>query len=255
MDDPAQPLSTPNPRWARYLPPAAGLALAAFASVICLRLAGPVHGVLFGGCAAVVLLVPSLAATRRSALHGLAVAIATSVGAMVGPTLAFAAGDLNGPTFLPAVVVVATLSAAAAGLTLLLLAARLGGSAAAWGVTVVLLLWLGWPVWLSRAIAGREDVVGWLSPAHPLLTLDAALVRQGVAPWAEHRLMYTRLTVLGQHVFPRPPTGATAAVLLHLAVAVPGFALAARRRWHPGRVTPSPGVPGEGAGAGRAAQP
>jgi hypothetical protein len=214
---------------------AAGLALASGASLLCLRYAGPLQGVLFGACGTAVLLTPTLVAAGRSAATAAAVWIAASVGALAGPAMAFAGGDLNNPTFLAGLAVVPALAAAAAGLTLLFLSARVSPAVAGWLVTLLLLAWLGWPVWLSPWLPGREGWVDWLSPAHPLLTIDAALVRAGVAPWSEHRLMYDKLTVLGQHVFPRPPAGVGAAVWVHLVLAVPGFALVALGKVKRGR--------------------
>jgi hypothetical protein len=262
--------------------PAAGIVLATIGSVACLRLAGPSQGVLFGACGIVVLLVPTLAAGRRTAGLALAVALATAAGALVGPTLALRAGDLNLPAWLAAVAVAAALAAAAAGLVLLtralasrawplvatavvvgtatgvavaaaadgpagsgaaagtavaagvaaagaaaalLVAVRASPSVAGWLVTVGLLAWLAWPVWLSPWLAGRDAAVHRLSAAHPLLAVDAALTRQGLPPWTEHRLMYGRLTVLQQHVAASPPPDVVATVLLHLGAAAAGFAM------------------------------
>ena len=278
----------------RWLAPAAGLALATAASLACLRLAGPAQGALFGACAIVALVVPSLAAGGRTSLVAFAAALATAAGALVGPANALRAGDLNLPAFLPAAGAVAALALAAAGLTLLAIAAasrwwaigaaavavgllaawvtvaagageatratagvgvgsgsgsagtvyvaalvaaaatggglavaRANPSAAAWLVTLLLLAWLGWPVWLSPWLPGRDVLVYHLSLAHPLLAVDAALAGQNVAPWTEHRVMYNQLSVLQQHVAASPPRDVSATVLLHLALAAPGFAVTA----------------------------
>jgi hypothetical protein len=221
--------------------PITGLLLAAVSSALCLSVAGPQHGVVFGACASVVILTPGLiAGTDRSLAKSLFVAAAVSIGALVGPTLAFAGGELNTRTFLPACLVVAALTLAAAGLVLLLAAVRVPPAVAAWVTILLLLTWLSWPIWLSPWLAGREWLVDVLSPAHPLLALDAALTRENAGPWIQRPLMYSRLTVLGQHVFPRPPEHAGWAALLHMAIALPGGLLAWRRQCRNSRQASAP---------------
>lgn len=207
----------PRGRWA----PVAGVALAAAGSTACLQAAGPVHGVLFGACGVAALLTPTLAAANGRVWPGAVLAaVGVTAGTVAGPLLAVLGGELTGHLFVGCVAVAGTLTLALAGLAAALTLARVTPTVAAAGVTLLALAWLGWPVWLSPWLAGNDGLVSWLSPAHPLLALDAAVVRSGGVPWAEHRLMYARLTVLGQHVFPRPPAGVGPAAAWHGAVGV-----------------------------------
>jgi hypothetical protein len=218
----------PLDRW-RWLVPVAGLVLSAVASLICLNTAGALQGTMFGACIAVVLLAPTLvSATNAGALLPAATTLCISVGALAGPALGVARGELTTPLFLAAAGVVPALAIAAAGLTLLLTCLRVNASVAAWIVTVALLAWLAWPIWFSPWIADHLDWVPAMSAPHPLLTLDAALLRDHVRPWIQATLMYgpPSLTRLGEQAFYVPPPTIWPAVGCHLGVAVPGFALA-----------------------------
>ena len=208
-------------RQSRWWVPVAALLLAAVGSVACLSAAGPPHGVLFGACGVAALLTPSLsAADRPTSSQTVLTTVGVAIGSLVGPATTTLAGDLNIRLLAAGVGVVGPLALALAGLTAVLILARFPAPVAAAIVTLLALAWLGWPVWLSPWLAGRDELVSWLSAAHPLLALDAAIGREGGLPWAEHRVMYSRLTVLGQHVFPRPPAGVGPAAAWHLAVGV-----------------------------------
>jgi hypothetical protein len=91
---------------------------------------------------------------------------------------------------------------------------------------VVALLWLAWPVWLSRTLLAMNDpaaLVAWLAPAHPPLAISAAL---DLGAWGEQRIAY-QLTVLGQDVAYRPPAHVWWTVLIHGAIGA-GFLMLAR---------------------------
>lgn len=206
-----------------WVSPLGGLVLSSAASVVCLLVAGPLHGVLFGACVAGVLLTPALVSAELRWHSALLTTVAIAIGCAVGPLVALLQGELNGRLFSTLVAVTAPLVLALGGLTALLVGLRVVPAIAVTLLTVIALAWLGWPVWLSPWLAGNESLVSLLSPAHPLLVIDAAIVREGGTPWMEHRLMYAKLTVLGQHVFPRPPQGVGAAVLFHGAVGLVAF--------------------------------
>ncbi|MDB5296168.1 MAG: hypothetical protein JWO31_2151, partial [Phycisphaerales bacterium] len=130
-----------------------------------------------------------------------------------------------------AAAVVGPLALALAGLAAALRACRASPAVAGAVVTLLALAWLGWPVWLSPwlvrpPLADYDGLAGRLSVAHPLLALDAAVTRLGGNPWVEHRLMYNKLTVLGQHVLARPPAGVTASAAWHAGVGVAGLGIA-----------------------------
>src|SRR5688572_3724096 len=95
-------------------------------------------------------------------------------------------------------------------------------------VTVLALLWLTWPVWLSRALSSDlgETLVTWLVPAHPLFAINAVLSQ--FESWDRHPLAYSRLTVLNQDVFYRMPAGVLWTTVAHGVVAITATALAWR---------------------------
>jgi hypothetical protein len=95
-------------------------------------------------------------------------------------------------------------------------------------VTVLALLWLTWPVWLSRALSGDlgETLVTWLVPAHPLFAINAVLSQ--FESWDRHPLAYSRLTALNQDVFYRMPAGVLWTTVAHGVVAIVATALAWR---------------------------
>jgi hypothetical protein len=101
------------------------------------------------------------------------------------------------------------------------LAALLGrwiqrGEVASTIAVIIALLWLTWPVWLSRTLLAMDNpgaLVAWLAPAHPPLAISAAL---DLGAWGEQRIAY-QLTVLGQDVAYRPPSHVWWAVLVHCA--------------------------------------
>jgi hypothetical protein len=214
--------------------PVAGVLLASASSILCLQSAGALHGVLFGGCIAVVLLTPGLiAGASRGILLPGATVIAIAGGAMVGVVLAQSRGQLNTRLMLSAAAVIPSLAIGAAGLTLLIARIGIHPSAAAWIVIVLLLAWLSWPIWMSPWIADHQSWLPALTSPHPLLSLDAALMRDGIKQWIEApSLMYgpPGLTSLGQDVFYAPPASVWPGVALHVGVGVPGLALAAWKR-------------------------
>lgn len=213
-----------------WLSPIVGGVLAAAGSLVCLSSAGPFQGMLFGACIVVVLLTPTLiAGTQLRLLWPLLTVLGIAVGALVAPAAALSRGELNTRIFLAAAAVIPALTLAAAGLTLLLARFRITPVIAAWLVTFLLLAWLAWPIWMSPWIAEHQAWLPALTSPHPLLALDAALMRDGVKQWIEApSLMYgpPALTSLGQDVFYVPPATVWVMVGVHLAVAVPGFVLA-----------------------------
>jgi hypothetical protein len=213
-----------------WLLPVAGFLLSGIASVICLQSAGPLQGTLFGSCIAAVLLAPTLVSgASRGVFWPAATTVAIAIGALAGIALALSRGQLNVRIFLNGAAVIAALVFAAAGLTLLLTRLRIAPAAAAWIVTILLLAWLSWPIWMSPWISDHKNWLPALTTPHPLLAIDAVLMRDGVKQWIEApSLMYgpPPLTALGQDVFYVPPPNVWAMVGLHLTIAVPGFVLA-----------------------------
>jgi hypothetical protein len=180
------------------------------------------------------MLTPSLiAGSGRGIVWPISTTFSIAIGAMVGVILALSRGQLNTRLFLNAAAVIPALTIGAAGITLLLVRLRANPSTAAWTVTVLLLAWLSWPVWMSPWISDHQSWLPALTMPHPLLSLDAALMRDGIKQWIEPPgLMYgpPALTALGSDVFYAPPPSVWPAVGLHLAAAAPGFVLAGWKR-------------------------
>jgi hypothetical protein len=224
----------PSPDAGDPLPPAAPpfawlgdvplLLLTAAAALVSVRLAGTAHGVAFAGCLIAWLAASAACATTHWRDAALAAAF-VGVGSACGSLYAWLSGASPMGLASGQMLLALACASAAGGLAHALAALRLSPPIAATIVVVLGLLWLGWPIWASPYLPGREDLVSALSWAHPLLSADAAIVRDGGIPWSEHRLMYNRLTVLQQHVFPRPPTSIAPAILVHLAIGLTAFTL------------------------------
>lgn len=95
-------------------------------------------------------------------------------------------------------------------------------------ITIVLcLLWLSWPVWMSRPLLAMEQperAVAWLVPVNPPLVVSS-IVDRGV--WGEQRIAY-QLTNLGQDIAYRPPTRAWLVIVSHTAFAFGCLSITAR---------------------------
>lgn len=80
-------------------------------------------------------------------------------------------------------------------------------------ITAVAIAWLTWPVWLSTALPGRLEMVGWLVWAHPLFSINSAVLELGA--WSVEPLAY-HLTNLGQDVSYQMPETIWPAILLNI---------------------------------------
>jgi hypothetical protein len=201
------------------------LVLSVVSAALCRAAAGVSLGLFFGGVAVATLLVPPLAAAERSA--GRAVLVPAFVSLGVAVVWLSALGDLLRPNqWVACSAVLVAYACALAGACTLLAAARCNRPIAAGLVTVVGLLWLTWPVWLSAALVRPigESLVGWLVPAHPLFAVNGVLPH--FDSWDRYPLAYRQLTVLNQDVFYAMPTTVWPAVLVHAAIAVAALAAA-----------------------------
>lgn len=118
-----------------------------------------------------------------------------------------------------------------AGAVELLLRLKFGRSFSAWITLLIGLLWLLWPVWLGPFLASdhltapqAQSLVSWLTPAHPLLATNGVLIHRGV--WSEQSGVAYRLTNLAQDIPYAMPSGATACIAMHMAIAMILWALA-----------------------------
>ena len=219
-----------SPRLHDLLFPTIALALGTVAGLSCWWAAGATCGLFFGGLAFSALLVPPLVSAEARWAQQISVALSTALGtSLAWLSATVSSRDLTAAHWLRCTLLLACFAAALAGLTALLRRAHLNPTAAAAIVVLLALLWLTWPIWLSPALAGREELVGWLTPAHPILAADSALTGLGPA-WTERRLMYTKLSILNQDVAYGLPETIAWSVLLHTLTGATAFAGAALRR-------------------------
>ena len=116
---------------------------------------------------------------------------------------------------------------ALAGLASLLARIRLAPPAAAFTVTLIALLWLTWPVWLSHGLTqARVDA---LTYAHPLLAINGVLRHLGA--WDRATLAYQRLTILNQDIPYSLPHTILPALLVHSLIGVACFTPTFLLRW------------------------
>lgn len=255
IDSPPQPKHRSGGRVVIDLLPTLlpGLLLAILTTALCRAAAGNTLGLFIGGVAFASMLVPPLVSGEHSLRERLAVPVSVSVG--VGIVWLGAIGDpLTFGQWLACSAALLAYAFALCGACSLLLTLRWntrlnpasgggrtqgsplrgGATLAAAAVTIVALLWLTWPVWLSRALLGPsgDTIVAWLVPAHPLFAINGVLIPH-FDTWDRHPLAYSRLTVLNQDVSYDLPAGVLWATLLHGAIAAATLALSAaieRRR-------------------------
>ena len=196
------------------------LLLASLATGLCRAAAGNTLGLFFGGVAFASLLVPPLVAGERSLRKRVAVPVAVSLGVAI-VWLGSIGDPLTFGQWLACAMALILYAFALCGACSLLLTLRVNAALAGAIVTVAALLWLTWPVWLSRALLAPsgDTIVAWLVPAHPLFAINGVLLPH-FDTWDRHPLAYSRLTVLNQDVSYDLPDGVLWATLLHGTIAV-----------------------------------
>lgn len=209
-----------RPRRGRGLLPAIlpALLLAIATTALCRVAVGVSLGLFFGGVALATILAPPLTAGEQSLRARALVPAAVSLGVALAWLTAL--GDLlRLHQWLACAAVLIACACALSGPCALLIAARCNPSIASALMTVLGLLWLTWPVWLSAALLSPagESLVAWLVPAHPLFAINGVLSH--FDSWDRYPLAYRRLTVLNQDVFYAMPTTIIWAVLVHAIVA------------------------------------
>jgi hypothetical protein len=220
------------------------LLLALFAGTASYLVLGATTGLFFAGIVIAALLIPPLTLAHADRARQLVAASAVVDGVAVAWLFAVTDPAVSLLDWVRAYLLLVAWGLALWGVADLLARARLARLVASALTVFLALAWLAWPVWLSPWIAGRDALVGWLVPAHPLLSLDGALRHLGPA-WTERHLMYTQLTVLNQDVFYALPAGVARATLFHAALGMacllPYRRLIARRR--AGSPAPAAGAP------------
>jgi hypothetical protein len=193
------------------------LLLSLVAGVTCYFVLGATTGLFFATVAIVALVTPPLVLAHADRMRQAIVWSSVVDGAAVALLAAVADPYVTLLDWVRAYLLLAAFALASWGVARLLVRVRVVPALASALTVVLALAWLAWPVWLSPWLAGREALVSWLVPAHPLLALDGALRHLG-PPWTEHHLMYTKLSVLNQDVAYSLPRGVGAAVVVHAAI-------------------------------------
>jgi hypothetical protein len=198
------------------------------ASLLCRAVAGISLGLFFGGVAFATLLVPPLTAREASIAKRVLVPILVTGGTAVVWLTAW--GDLLSlPQWLACCATLLTYSLALGGICSLLLTFRFHPAIAGATVTMLGLLWLTWPVWLSAVLlrSSGDAWIAWLVPAHPLFAINGALAHFDT--WDRNPLAYTRLTVLNQDVFYALPHSVGWSVFAHGVLGAITFTLTSLR--------------------------
>lgn len=189
------------------------------AGFLCRHAAGVSLGLFFGGIAFSTLLVPPLAAGESTPPRRAIVAILIGLGVSI--VWLWALGDvLTLRQWLACVVALLAYSLALGGVCACVNSLGVNAIIASASITLLGLLWLTWPVWLSSVLttATGELLIGWLVPAHPLFAINAVL--QHFDSWDRYPLAYSRLTVLNQDVFYAMPAGVLWTSAVHALIGV-----------------------------------
>ena len=195
----------------------APLLLSLAAGVACYVVLGATTGLFFATVVIVALVTPPLVLAYPDRVRQAVVWSSVVDGVAVALLAAVADPYVTLLDWVRTYLLLAAFALASWGVARLLVRVRVPPVLASALTVVLALAWLAWPVWLSPWLAGRETLVAWLVPAHPLLALDGALRHLG-PPWTEHHYMYTRLSVLNQDVPYSLPRGVGAATALHTAI-------------------------------------
>jgi hypothetical protein len=188
----------------------APLLLGLVAAGLCYLAAGRSPGFYLGSVAMIALIVPPIASMHDRPLDALIAAGCVIDGIALAWIVAAITTSVTAGQWFAAYFVLLAFGAALCAISLLI-----RGAVGAAIVTVIALLWLSWPIWLSPRISG--GVAAWLTPAHPLLAINHVFREMGV--WTEQRVMY-QLTALGQDVPYRMPASVVSCVALHAAIAL-----------------------------------
>jgi hypothetical protein len=236
----------------------AALSLAAFALALvlaaaCRQVAGVSLGLFFGGAGAATLIVPPLVAAQSRAFGWVSVPFTATLGAAI--VWAFTPVDaLTWRQWFACSLVLMAYGMSLGGVVALAIALRASHSIAAAIVTILGLLWLTWPVWLSHALLmpAGDTLVAWLVPPHPLFAINGVLIHFDA--WDRLPLAYRRLSNLNQDIFYTLPSGVVPTVFVHLLIGLicggSGMLIQLRRRRQPVPALPAE-APAGGAPGGR----
>jgi hypothetical protein len=205
-------------------PALTGLIFSLLATAWCAWAAGTGLALFFGAILLTAFYVPALTLAEPPQIRWIP-PIASTLGIAICWTASLHAVDVSATELLRCVLVCLSYTFAIAGFASLLSQLRLAPAPAAFFVTLTVLLWLTWPVWLSHAL--NQTRVNILSPAHPLLALNGVLRHLGA--WDRATLAYQRLTVLNQDIPYTLPRSIFPTVALHTLIAAACFSPSALR--------------------------
>jgi hypothetical protein len=211
----------------RFIYPLIAFLLAVAAAMLCRHAAGVSLGLFFGGVAFTTLVVPPLTAGESTPVRRAIVAILVCLGVSL-VWLSALSDVLSMRQWLACFVALLAYSLALGGICACLVSLGANAVVTSAFITVLGLLWLTWPVWLSRVLttATGEFLVDWLVPAHPLFAINAVL--QQFDSWDRYPLAYSRLTVLNQDVFYSMPAGVLWTTSVHALIGVTALAWAVK---------------------------
>lgn len=185
------------------------------AAVWCRSVVGPNLGLFLGS-----LLLASLIAPPLALLGGCGRAWVPTLAVVLGIagvwSACLSAADVNLWEWLRCCLVLATFVCALAGISALLSGVGMPAAPAGAIATILGLLWLSWPVWLSPWLTQRLS--DWLVPANPVFAMNAVLEHLGT--WDRAPLAYQRLTVLNQDVAYRLPHTIAPACIVHAVIGI-----------------------------------
>jgi len=199
--------------------------LALGCTLLCRAMTGATLGFLFAPVFLATIFTPPLVLAHRKTALRVAAWVAISIGVSMG-WLAF--DGLRASETLRCIFVMVAYLLALAGFASLLNTVRITELLASAIITIFALLWLTWPLWLSRGLASShgDALVAWLAPAHPLLAING-VVRARFDAWDRYQMAYQQLTTLNQDVLYNLPRSVTAAIGLHAAIGVLSLAVVA----------------------------
>jgi hypothetical protein len=207
--------------WRAIVP---ALVLSALVTLWCWLEVGAGLALVLSGALLAALYVPALVsvesgwnrvAATGGAIGGVAMVWAIATGAM----------DVTFLEWLRCTVVLGAFVLALSGCVSLLSLTKVRWPLASSLTTLLALLWLTWPVWLSHALT--QQLVEWLVPAHPLLALNGVISHLGA--WDRMPIAYRSLTVLNQDIPYHLPRSIVPSALLHVVIGLPVLMLGIRR--------------------------
>jgi hypothetical protein len=169
--------------------------------------AGPGLAVYLGAPLLACLYVPFLSVGDHSFKRAMACAIGIAV---VLAAFNFRA-DVAFGEWIRCVIVITALVIALTAIANLLAWLRVAPAIAATLTSIVALLWMTWPVWMSHALT--QTRVDWLVWPHPLLAINGVLEHLGA--WDHSPIAYRQLTILNQDIPFRLPTSVIPTAVSH----------------------------------------